>query len=209
MERARGRHQEQPLGVAPALAPRRFACYSPSPVRRRPTPKVLFIIAPERFRDEELLEPKRALEQRGVEVTVASTRSGTAVGMLGARVVVDCTVQQADAAHYDALAIAGGAGSPTHLWGSAPVLSLVQEFHRAGKPVAAICLSGAVLARAGVIEGKRATVYPTERAILELKRGGATYVEEPAVVDGQIITASGPEAAAAFGAALITQLVGT
>lgn len=142
-------------------------------------------------------------------MTVASTRPGTAVGMLGAKVPVDCTVQQADAAHYDGLAIAGGAGSPSHLWDSAPVLSLVKEVHRAGKPVAAICLSGAVLARAGVLQGKRATVYPAERAILELKRGGAAYVDQPVVVDGKIITASGPEAAAAFGAALLTQLTGT
>lgn len=169
-------------------------------------PKLLFVIAPERFRDEELLEPKRALEQRGVGVTVTSTRPGPAAGMLGASVAIDCTVQQANADEYDALAIAGGAGSPTHLWDSAPVRSLVQAFHGAGKPVAAICLSGAVLARAGILKGKRATVYPAERAILELKRAGATYVAEPVVVDGNLITASGPEAAAAFGAALISHL---
>jgi protease I len=166
------------------------------------------VIAPERFRDEELLEPKRVLEQHGVAVTVASTRAGAAEGMLGARVVIDCTVRQADAARYDALAIAGGAGSPAHLWDSAPLLALVQSFLAAGKTVAAICLSGAVLARAGVLGGKRATVYPVPRALLELKRAGATYVAEPVVVDGLIVTASGPEAAAAFGAVLTTHLTG-
>ena len=166
------------------------------------------MIAPERFRDEELLEPKRALEQRGVAVTVASTRPGTATGMRGAKVAIDCTVWQVDEAQYDALAVVGGAGSPTHLWDSAPLLALVQAFHRAGKPVAAICLSGAVLARAGVIGGRRTTVYPSQRAILELKRGGSTYVAEPLVVDGPVITASGSKAAAAFGAALISHLVG-
>jgi protease I len=139
-------------------------------------------------------------------VTVASTRPGIAVGMLGAKVAVECTVQQAEPASYDALVIAGGAGSPTHLWDSAPVLDLVKEFHRAGKLLAAICLSGAVLARAGVLKGKRATVFPTERAMLELKRGGATYVDEPVVEDGFVLTASGPDAAAAFGAALIKHL---
>ena len=170
---------------------------------------MLYVIAPERFRDEELLEPRHALEQRGVVVTVASTRSGTAVGMLGAKVAIDCTLRQVDAAQFDGLAIAGGAGAPAHLWDDAPLLALVQAFHRAGKPVAAICLSGAVLARAGVLQGRRATVYPVARAVLELKKAGATYVGEPVVVDGTIVTASGPEAAAAFGAALITHLVGT
>lgn len=164
------------------------------------------MIAPERFRDEELLEPKRALEARGVAVTVASTRSGTAAGMLGAEVAIDCTVRQADPAQYDGIAIAGGAGAPAHLWDDAPLLDLVRAFHAAGKPVAAICLSGAVLARAGVLRGRRATVYPAPRAVLELKRAGATYVGEPVVVDGPIVTASGPEAATRFGAALITHL---
>jgi protease I len=72
----------------------------------------------------------------------------------------------------------------------------------AGRPVAAICLSPPVLARAGVLAGKRATTFPAERAIVELKRGGATYVEEPVVQDGIIVTANGPEAATAFGEAL-------
>jgi protease I len=168
---------------------------------------VLYVIAPERFRDEELIEPRRLLEQRGVAVTVASTHPGTATGMLGARVAVGCTVRRADAAEYDALAIAGGAGSPTHLWDDAPLQALVRAFCGAGKPVGAICLSGAVLARAGVIGGRRATVYPLARAILELKRAGANYQADPVVVDGNIVTASGPEAAAAFGTALIAQLM--
>ena len=148
------------------------------------------------------------LEQRGVTVTVASTRLGTARGMLGATVAIDCTVRQVDAAQYAALAVAGGAGSPAHLWDCAPLLALVQAFHAAGKPVGAICLSGAVLARAGVLRGRRATVYPVRRAILELKKAGAMYVGDPVVVDGPIVTASGPEAALAFGAALLTHLRG-
>ena len=165
-------------------------------------PKVLYVIAPERFRDEELLEPKRVLEQHGATVTVASTRSGTAVGMLGAKVIVDCTIQQVDAASYDALALAGGAGSPAHLWDSEPLRAIVRSFHAAAKPVGAICLSPPVLARAGILAGKRATTFPADRALVELKRGGATYVEEPVVLDGTIVTASGPEAAAAFGETL-------
>ena len=163
---------------------------------------VLFVIAPERFRDEELLEPRRILEQGGCRVTVASIRSGTAVGMLGARVAVDTTIRPADADAYDALAIAGGAGSPAHLWDSEPLQALARAINAAGKPVGAICLSPPVLARAGLLQGKRATTFPADRAIAELKRGGATYVREAVVVDGTIVTASGPEAASAFGETL-------
>ena len=102
----------------------------------------------------------------------------------------------------DALAVAGGAGAPSHLWDSEALRSIVKSLHAAGKPVGAICLSPPVLARAGILAGRRATAFPADRALLELKRGGATYVEEAVVLDGTIVTASGPEAAAAFGQTL-------
>lgn len=167
---------------------------------------ILYVIAPERFRDEELSEPRRALEAAGHRVTVASTRPGTATGMLGARVAVASTVAQARADDVDALVIAGGAGAPAHLWDHGPLLQLVRDLHARGRPLAAICLAPAVLARAGALAGKRATTYPQASALIELKRGGAAYVEEPVVRDGTIVTASGPEAAAAFGAELLQLL---
>jgi len=168
--------------------------------------KVLYVIAPERFRDEELLVPKAALEAAGHGVTVVSTKPGVATGMLGARVTVDASVAQQKAEDFDLLVLAGGAGAPQHLWDHAPLLALARSMHAASKPVAAICLAPPVLARGGLLAGRRATTFPTERAIVELKRGGASYVAEPIVRDGTIVTASGPEAAAAFGAALVQLL---
>lgn len=167
---------------------------------------ILFVIAPERFRDEELLEPKSLLETAGHKVTVASTRSGTASGMRGARVTVSSTLREVRAEDFDMLVFAGGAGAPAHLWESAEAVALARAMFARGRPVAAICLSGPVLARAGVLAGKRATVYPESRAIVEMKRGGATLVDEPVVVEGIIVTARGPEAAPAFGAALVNLL---
>jgi protease I len=167
---------------------------------------ILYVIAPERFRDEELLEPRRALEAAGHRVTVASTRTGPAIGMLGARVDVAASLREVRAEDFDMLVFAGGAGAPAHLWESAAAVSLARAMFARGRPVAAICLSGPVLARAGVLAGKRATVYPETRAILEMKRGGATLVDDPVVVEGIIVTARGPEAAPAFGAALVNLL---
>ncbi len=168
---------------------------------------VVFVIAPERFRDEELDTPRRALERAGHHVTVVSTRLGEATGMLGERLKVTVLVASLAADDVDALVLVGGAGAPAHLWDSEPLRRLVVAVHAAGRPVGAICLSPPVLARAGILAGKRATCYPTERAILELKRGGARSVTEPVVQDGTIVTANGPEAAADFGNALAQLLV--
>ena len=163
---------------------------------------MLFVVSPERFRDEELLLPRHAMEERGAAVVVASTRSGIATGMRGARVAVACTVRSVNAKAFDALVLAGGAGAPAHLWESEPLLALAKAMHAAGKPLGAICLSVPVLARAGLLAGRHATTFPADRAILELKRGGAVYVRDPVVQDGHIVTASGPEAATAFGETL-------
>jgi protease I len=99
--------------------------------------------------------------------------------------------------------IAGGAGAPQHLWDDEPLRALVRAMHSAGKPIGAICLAPPVLARAGVLAGKRASTFPDPRALIELKRGGATSVDEPVVSDGTIVTGNGPAAAAAFAAALV------
>lgn len=171
-----------------------------------PARSVVIVVAPERFRDEELAEPKRALEAAGHRVTVASTRPGRATGMLGAEVAIDTTVARLRESAVDLLVIAGGSGSPAHLWDSEPLRLLLMNVHQAGKGVAAICLSPPVLARAGLLSGVRATTWPDTRAILELKRGGAVYVPEPVVRDGNVVTADGPNAAPAFGAALVTLL---
>jgi len=171
-----------------------------------PGRRIVLVIAPERFRDEELAEPRAALERAGHAVVVAATKTGIATGMLGAKERVSVSIADVRPDDIDLLAIIGGAGSPDHLWDHEPLKRLVAAVYAAGKPVGAICLSPPVLARAGVLAGKRATTYPAERAIAELKRGGAEYVRQPVVEDGIIVTASGPEAAAAFGQALITRL---
>lgn len=160
--------------------------------------RVVIVIAPERFRDEELETPRGALVRAGHRVTVASTRPGEATGMLGAKVRIEATLAQVSSDDCDALLIAGGSGAPAHLWDAEPLMALVKAVHAAGRPVGAICLAPPVLARAGILHGRRATCYPAERAILELKRGGATPVEDPVVRDGTIVTANGPEAAPAF-----------
>ena len=100
--------------------------------------RLLFVIAPERFRDEELAEPRRAAEQAGHQVMTASTRPGAAAGMLGARVTIDLLVSSARADDVDALVIVGGAGAPPHLWDHEPLRFLAIAVHAAGNPVAAI-----------------------------------------------------------------------
>lgn len=168
--------------------------------------KVLMIIAPKDFRDEEFQEPKAILEREGFKVVVASTVAGTAKGMFGMKVTPDTTVDKVNPAEFDAVVVVGGAGSPTYLWNNVQIQKIVQTLHQKGGLVSAICLSPVVLAKAGLLNGKKATVFRTADSINELKKGGALISDAPVVVDGEIITGSGPEAARKFGRKIIEGL---
>ncbi len=161
--------------------------------------KVLMIIAPKNFRDEELREPKTILEREGFKVVVASTMAGTARGMFGMQVNPDTTVDAVRPEDFDAVVVVGGSGSQPHLWNNSRVQEIVRASHQRGSLVAAICISPVVLARAGLLKGRKATVFRTATTITELKKGGALISDAPVVVDGKIITGEGPEAASEFG----------
>lgn len=174
--------------------------------------KVLIIIAPRNFRDEELTEPIHYLEKNGIAYDVVSTARGLAVGMLGGKMLIEKTiaeVKDAGITGYAGIIIVGGGGSPEYLWNNSSLLELVRQFDSSGKIVSAICLSPAVLARAGVLKEKTATVFNDDLAIEEIRNGGGVFKSEPIVVDGRIITANGPQAAGGFGEKVAKAIMGT
>lgn len=169
--------------------------------------RVLLVIAPEQFRDEELLEPKEAFLNEGAEVVIAASRKGEAKGMLGAIAHPDKTLSEVKPEEYDACIVVGGMGSPEHLWNDKTLHTILQSLHKNNKVVAGICLSGAVLANAGVLKGKKATVWAMPESLAALKDGGANYLKEPVVRDGLVITGEGPEAAKKFAHSIIEAIL--
>jgi protease I len=168
--------------------------------------KVLIAIAPEKFRDEELAEPVAALKAAGIGFDIASTRRGTCTGMLGAKATATLSFEEVDPKPYDGLVIIGGSGSQAHLWDDELLPILVNYLQKSGKVVAAICLAPVVLARAGVLKGRKATYSESPVAFREMKAGGAVLVNQPVVTDTRIITANGPGASKAFGDAIVRVL---
>jgi len=168
--------------------------------------KILIAIAPEKFRDEELAEPIAALQKAGIEFEIASTRRGPCTGMLGAKNTATLSFEDIDPKRYEGLVIVGGVGSQTHFWDDGLLTSIVKMFHQSGKVVAAICLAPVVLARAGILKGKKATYYESPASSREMKIGGAVITNAPVVSDARIITANGPSASKAFADEIIHAL---
>ena len=104
-------------------------------------------------------------------------------------VPVDTTVDRVSAGDFDALVIPGGF-APDKLRRSAAVLDLVRDFHAASKPIAFICHAGWVPISAGIVKGRRATSVDAIRD--DMVNAGVDWVDEPAVVDGNLISARTP-----------------
>ncbi len=162
--------------------------------------RVLMVIAPEGYREEELSVPQGIFRELGAEVVVASTRRGIARGMFGGEVNVNITIGEVNLSDYDAIVIAGGAGSRQYLWDDNDLRALVTAAYEDNKPVGAICISPVVLARAGILKDKECTAYHAVKD--ELINAGARYKDEGVVVSGNIITAKGPKEAIDFAIAI-------
>ncbi len=172
--------------------------------------KVLFIIAQKGFRDEELLEAKAVLENSGHSVDVASITTKTATGILGATVKPDLAVENAKIDNYAAVALVGGPGAP-ELEKYPEVARILKDAKAKGLLVCAICYSPAILAKIGLLKGKKATVWTssTDKSLAKiLKQHGAIYSAQDVVQYGKIITACGPQAAKKFGQVIANALKG-
>ena len=171
--------------------------------------KIAMIIAFRDFRDAEYFVPKEILEGAGAQITTASNKSGTAIGADGGEVEVDLLLSELETAKFDAVIFVGGPGALQYL-DNQDSYKLVQETINQGKLLAAICIAPAILAKARVLQGKKATVWTSamdKSAVKILEDNGAIYEDKPLVMDGKIVTAPGPAAAKQFGETIKELLV--
>ncbi|MCM8779610.1 MAG: DJ-1/PfpI family protein [Candidatus Omnitrophica bacterium] len=165
--------------------------------------KAVMVVAQNGFRDEELLEPKKVLEDGGIKVIIASRSTKPAKGMLGAVVKPDISLEQISVNEFDAVIFVGGSGSSEY-WDNSQAHKIAQEAMAQGKVLAAICIAPVTLAKAGLLRGKKATVWASEAG--QLKAYGAFYTANAVEQDGKIVTANGPSAAREFGETIAKML---
>lgn len=106
----------------------------------------------------------------------------------GYQMQADIAFRDIQPEEYAGLLVSGGR-APEYLRYDDDLIAAVQWMVKAGRPIGSVCHGIEVLAKAGVIEGKRITTVPKCRFDAEVC--GATYVDAPVVVDGLIVTARG------------------
>ena len=147
------------------------------------------------------------LRRAGVEVTIAAVGGDRVVrSARQVNVLADALAEELDYSVFDAVILPGGIPGVDNLKADATVRRVCTEFAAAGKIVAAICAAPTALAAFGVLNGKKATVYPGMDAALT--EGGCTYTGLPLTIDGNIVTGEALGAAIPFALALARILAG-
>jgi protease I len=165
------------------------------------------ILATNGFEQSELMEPKKALEDAGAEVSVVSLKAGEIKGWKdkdwGESIAVDLTLEEANADDFDALQLPGGVMNPDTLRMDKSAVNFIKSFIDAGKPVAAICHASWTLIEADAVRGKTVTSWNSLRT--DLENAGANWVDQEVVVDSGLITSRNPQDIPAFNEKMIEE----
>src|SRR5512144_2360389 len=163
---------------------------------------VLILVGPD-YEDLEVWYPRLRLEEAGFAVKLAGMGERHYQGKHGYPCTVDGRVADFPTSGLAGIVVPGG-WAPDRLRRDPAVLERVRELHGAGKMVATICHGPWVLISAGIVRGRRMT---STRGIRDdLVNAGAEWLDEPAVVDGHLVTARVPSDLPAFGMAMLQVL---
>lgn len=169
------------------------------------TKKKVAILIENFVEDAEFQIPYNALKQAGMEVVVLGSRvNETYKGKQGKlSKQPDGTTTEAIASEFDAVVIPGGM-APDYMRRNPNTVRFVQEAMEQGKCVAAVCHGPQVLIEGDLLKGKQATGFIAIRK--DMINAGANYIDEPLVVDGNLITSRQPGDLAIFTTALLSRL---
>jgi protease I len=180
------------------------------PEVKRLAGKRVALLATNGVEELELTVPMRWLKDRGATVHLVSPKIDPSPNPFGGQmpdavrthvltirymenagwVTIDRYLGEAKSSDYDAVVVPGGAWNPDSLRANGDAQAFVAEALNAGKPIFAICHGPLVLVSARVLRGRKVTGFWSIQ--IDLGNAGATVVDEPCVVDGNLITGRFP-----------------
>lgn len=150
--------------------------------------RIAMLVADE-FEDLEFWYPVLRAREAGHHVTIIGHGPEHYRGKFGLSATADAQIDDVQASDFEAVIIPGG-WAPDKMRRFPALLSFVRDFDRAGKPVATICHAGWVLVSADICRGRTLTSTPGIKD--DLVNAGATWVDEPAMIDGNFVSARRP-----------------
>jgi deglycase len=170
--------------------------------------KKIAIIAADGVEQVELEQPRDAVENAGARTELLSLQTGEIQAMdrdivPADRFKVDKAIADASVDDYDGLILPGGVANPDNLRQNDNVISFLQAFFAAGKPVGVICHGPWTLVEADLVRGRTLTSYPSIRT--DIRNAGGNVVDHEVVVDQNLVSSRDPDDLPAFCAAIVHQ----
>jgi 4-methyl-5(b-hydroxyethyl)-thiazole monophosphate biosynthesis len=165
-------------------------------------PRVAVILA-DGFEEVEAVAIIDVLRRAEIDTVVAGLHGGHITSVRRVKIIPDTVIDTVQADDFDMIVLPGGQPGADNLNADLRVKELITSFSRKGKLIGAICAAPIVLASAGVLQGKRATSYPSYKD----KLAGALYEEKSVVTDGAVLTSRGAGTALEFGLAIVDRLI--
>lgn len=173
------------------------------------TGKRILILATDGFEQSELEVPRDRLKAHSATIDIAAPKGGSIRGWKnkdwGDSVPVDKTLDEVNAADYDAIVLPGGVMNPDKLRTEPKAIELIKQFHRDGKVVAAICHAPRLLIEAGVVDGRRATSFKSLRT--DMENAGAQWEDAEVVTDDGMVTSRNPGDLEAFSQKIMEEVL--
>lgn len=151
--------------------------------------KRILSIVSEDYDDLELFYPMLRLQEEGATVDVAAEKVGKYKGKFGLTVEANLSFDEVDITKYDALLVPGG-WAPDKLRRYDVVLDFVRYMNDNNRIIGMICHAGWVLSSADILKGRTVTSTPGIKH--DLMHAGAHWVNEPAVVDANLVSGRRP-----------------
>jgi len=154
------------------------------------------------FEEIEGLGVASVLRGANIQVDMVGIGGNVITGGRNVRVITDKSLREIDVRNYDGIVIPGGTRGCLNLSKSSRIKEIISEFDEQRKLVAGICAAPKIMAESGVLDNRKATVYPGMEKDIPYPR------DDKVVVDGNIITSQGPGTAIDFALAIVEYLLG-
>ena len=161
--------------------------------------RVLFIIGFTIFKDEELVHPIEVFEKNGFIVDLVSYKAGPVKGLKKNEITIEKTVEDVTVDNYDAIVLLGDVDET--LFENKTLMEIVKEAYKKGLVIGASFRTPVILANAGILNGKKATVWIEDKDIIE--ENGGYYTGASMEIDERIVTTDGPHSAKMFAQTII------
>ena len=148
--------------------------------------KMALILTGNMVQDHEFIYPYYRVQEDGYKVDVAVRDKKLVNGIIGAKVVPTKDIPELKVDDYDLLILPGGAKAMEYMRQDMDILKFISDSNSSGKTIASICHAAQLLISSKIVKGRKISGYYSIKD--DINNAGAVYTDEPAVVDGNIVT---------------------